>query len=140
MYLNESIFHVHACDSYSIFFIHISKMPTARPWGTYEVIRKQNKETFAVKKIVVYPKSRLSLQSHAHRSEHWIVVSGSGVVTVGEDQIVCGTNTHVFIPRCVKHRVENTSSDDDLVFIEVQMGTVLEEHDIKRYEDDYGRL
>ena len=86
-------------------------MKTTRPWGTYEVIRQNNLENFLLKKIVVNPNSRLSLQSHEHRSEHWVVVQGQGVVVVGEDSVVCALNTHVFIPRGAKHRMQNTSKE-----------------------------
>jgi mannose-1-phosphate guanylyltransferase len=115
-------------------------MQTNRPWGTYEILQeKREGENFLIKKIVVNPNSRLSLQSHAHRSEHWIVVQGSGKVTVGEDDVVCGINSQLFIPRGAKHRITNTSMENILVFVEVQVGDVLQEDDIVRYQDDYGR-
>ena len=115
-------------------------MITKRPWGYYEVVRQDESENFLLKNIVVKPQSRLSLQSHAHRSEHWVVVKGSGTVVVGEDELVCSLNTHVFIPRGAKHRMQNTSDTDDLVFVEVQVGNILQEDDIIRYEDDYSRV
>ena len=113
-------------------------MTTTRPWGTYEVIATPNSSVL-VKKIVVKPKSRLSLQSHEHRSEHWIVTQGVGKAVVGEDTLCIGKNSHIYIPRKVKHRMCNTSDSEELVFVEVQMGAILEESDIVRYEDDYNR-
>ena len=113
---------------------------TERPWGTYEVLFQDTAtDHFLLKKIVVRPSSRLSLQSHEHRSEHWVVVEGTGNVVVGEDTLVCAPNTHVFIPRGAKHRICNTSPTANLVFVEVQVGTTLREDDITRYEDDYKR-
>ena len=109
-----------------------------RPWGKYEVLSCKN--NFLLKRITVMPQARLSLQSHAHRSEHWVVIQGSGEVTIGEDVVVCSKNTQLFIPRGVKHRVKNTSSETELVFIEVQVGDILDENDIHRYEDDYNRV
>ncbi len=110
---------------------------TERPWGNYQTLFQENKTL--VKKIVVKPHCRLSLQSHEHRSEHWIVVQGSGSVVIGEDTILCSINTQLFIPRGVKHRMSNTG-EEDLVFIEVQYGNILSEDDIIRYEDDYNRI
>ena len=109
---------------------------TERPWGSYQTLFQENKTL--VKKIIVKPQSRLSLQSHEHRSEHWIIVQGSGSVIIGEDTILCSVNTQLFIPRGVKHRMCNTG-EEDLVFIEVQYGNTLSEDDIIRYEDDYNR-
>ena len=115
-------------------------MTTERPWGTYEVIRsKLDNDNFLLKKIVVNPQQRLSLQSHKHRSEHWVVVKGNGEVTIGEDVLVCSLNTQLFIPRGAKHRIQNTSVETPLVFVEVQVGDILEESDIIRYQDDYSR-
>ena len=115
-------------------------MPVTRPWGTYEVLQPQGEgENFLLKKIIVNPGHRLSLQSHRHRSEHWVVVNGTGTVTIGEDDVICAHNTQIFIPRGAKHRIENTSVDTPLVFIEVQVGNELKEDDIVRYEDDYQR-
>ena len=115
-------------------------MLVARPWGTYEVLRPQCEgDRFLLKKIMVKPGHRLSLQSHNHRSEHWVVIEGAGEVTVGEDEIVCAHNTHIFVPRGTKHRIRNTSVDSPLVFVEVQVGKQLDEDDIIRYQDDYQR-
>ena len=110
---------------------------TERPWGTFAVLRSD--DGCWVKKIVVYPKKRLSLQSHQHRSEHWVIVKGEALATVGEDVIVCGPNSHIFVPRGTRHRIANTSARDDLVFVETQLGAELVEEDIVRYEDDFER-
>ena len=107
-----------------------------RPWGTYEVLTESG--GYKVKRITVVPGGRLSLQSHQHRAEHWVVVSGIATVTVGENVREVAMNEHVHIPLQAKHRLENYT-DDLVVLIEVQSGLYLGEDDIKRYEDIYGR-
>ena len=107
-----------------------------RPWGTYEVLTES--DGYKVKQITVVPGGRLSLQSHQHRAEHWVVVSGTATVTVGENVREVEVNKHVHIPLQAKHRLENYT-DDLVVLIEVQSGLYLGEDDIKRYEDIYGR-
>lgn len=108
-----------------------------RPWGAYEVLNEGR--GFLVKRIRVDPGRRLSLQSHTHRAEHWVVISGTGRVTVGTTELRVGENTHVFIPRGARHRIENTADAIALVFVEVQTGETLLEEDIVRYDDDFGR-
>lgn len=107
-----------------------------RPWGHYDSI--DNGERFQVKRIVVSPGQKLSLQMHHHRAEHWIVVSGTALVTRGDEQIMLGENQSTFIPLGVKHRLENPGSID-LEIIEIQSGSYLGEDDIVRFEDTYGR-
>ena len=107
-----------------------------RPWGTYEVLTES--DGYKVKRITVVPGGRLSLQSHQHRAEHWVVVTGIATVTVGENVREVAMNEHAHIPLQVKHRLENYT-DDLVVLIEVQSGLYLGEDDIKRYEDIYGR-
>ena len=107
-----------------------------RPWGTWEVL--DCGDDYCVKKIKVIPGGILSLQSHNFRSEHWIIVSGEAVVTLGEEKLTKKANESVFIPEKVKHRIQN-NSQADVVFIEVQAGENLDENDIIRYEDIYGR-
>ena len=107
-----------------------------RPWGSYEVLTKS--DGYKVKRISVSPGGRLSLQSHQHRAEHWVVVTGIATVTVGENVQEVAINEHVHIPLQVKHRLENYT-DDPVVLIEVQSGSYLGEDDIMRYEDIYGR-
>ena len=92
-----------------------------------------------MKRIVVKPGAALSLQSHHHRSEHWIVVEGTARVTINEDVRLISENQSVYIPLGAKHRMENPGKVE-LVLIEVQTGSYLGEDDIVRYEDVYARL
>lgn len=107
-----------------------------RPWGRWEVIAAG--EDYACKRITVSPGGKLSLQLHHHREEHWIVVQGTARVTCGDNRREIGPNQHVFIPVETAHRIENIGSDD-VIFIEVQQGEQLDEGDIVRLEDAYGR-
>ncbi len=107
-----------------------------RPWGSYESIAMG--ERFQVKRIAVRPGHALSLQSHEHRSEHWIVVKGEGRVRRGDDEFTLRENESTYIPVGAIHRLQN-DSDDMLELVEVQVGGYLGEDDIKRYEDRYGR-
>ena len=108
-----------------------------RPWGTYEVLTES--DGYKVKRITVVPGGRLSLQSHQHRAEHWVVVSGIATITVRENVQDVAMNEHVHIPLQAKHRLEN-HTNDPVVLIEVQTGPYLGEDDIIRYEDIYGRV
>ena len=108
----------------------------SRPWGTWEVL--DSGDNFCVKKIKVIPGGKLSLQSHRFRAEHWIIVEGKAVVTLGEDKLNKKADESVYIPAETKHRIQNDSSAD-VVFIETQTGDNLDENDIIRYEDVYGR-
>ena len=107
-----------------------------RPWGRYEVLTES--DGFKVKRITVVPGGRLSLQSHQHRAEHWVVVTGIATVTVEEIVQKVAVNGYVHIPLQAKHRLENYT-DAPVVLIEVQSGLYLGEDDIIRYEDIYGR-
>jgi len=107
-----------------------------RPWGTWEVIAVG--EHHIAKKIVVNPGGQLSLQLHHHRDEHWIIAEGVAEVTVGEKVFSAPANTPVFIPVEAKHRIANRT-ENPVVFIEVQTGETLDENDIVRLEDKYGR-
>jgi mannose-1-phosphate guanylyltransferase/mannose-6-phosphate isomerase len=107
-----------------------------RPWGSYDSIDMGAR--FQVKRITVNPGAALSLQMHHHRAEHWIVVSGTGRVTRGEETILLGENQSTYIPLGVKHRLENPGQLP-LELIEVQSGSYLGEDDIVRFEDVYGR-
>jgi mannose-1-phosphate guanylyltransferase / mannose-6-phosphate isomerase len=107
-----------------------------RPWGWFETLSLGQR--FQVKRIMVHPGAALSLQSHVHRSEHWIVVAGTARVTVGEEVTLVTENQSVYIPVGSKHRMENPGKVD-LHLIEVQTGTYLGEDDIVRYEDVYKR-
>ncbi len=109
---------------------------THRPWGSYTVLEEG--EHFKIKKILVKPGAKLSLQMHHHRSEHWIVVSGTAKVVVGEEERLVMTNESTFIRAGRAHRLENPGILP-LVLIEVQSGAYLGEDDIVRLEDIYGR-
>jgi mannose-1-phosphate guanylyltransferase/mannose-6-phosphate isomerase len=108
-----------------------------RPWGTYDSIDKGDR--FQVKRIVVRPGARLSLQMHHHRAEHWTVVSGTAIVTRGEESFLLSENESTYIPLGVKHRLENPGKVP-LEIIEVQSGSYLGEDDIVRFDDKYGRV
>ncbi len=111
-------------------------MRSERPWGWYQVIDEG--KNYKVKNIEVKPGCKLSLQMHHHRAEHWVVVSGTAVVTLDENKIVLSANQSTFIPIGVKHRLENPGKLP-LHIIEVQSGSYLEEDDIVRFQDDFGR-
>lgn len=108
-----------------------------RPWGWYINV-KEEKECFKIKHICVYPGKRLSLQSHYKRSEHWVMVKGTGKVTLGKDDLILHKNQNIYIPKETLHRIENIG-EENLEFVETQIGSYLEEDDIVRYEDDFGR-
>jgi mannose-1-phosphate guanylyltransferase/mannose-6-phosphate isomerase len=107
-----------------------------RPWGQFDSI--DNGDRFQVKRIVVNPGARLSLQMHHHRAEHWIVVRGTALVTRGEESFMLSENESTYIPLGVTHRLENPGRIP-LEIIEVQSGAYLGEDDIVRFEDTYGR-
>ncbi|UWQ58578.1 mannose-1-phosphate guanylyltransferase/mannose-6-phosphate isomerase [Leisingera caerulea] len=107
-----------------------------RPWGYFDSLATGRR--FQVKRIVVKPGAALSLQSHFHRSEHWIVVQGTARVTIDDTQQLVGENQSVYIPLGAVHRMENPGKLD-MVLIEVQTGSYLGEDDIIRYEDVYAR-
>ena len=109
-----------------------------RPWGFYKTTVLN--EYYQAKIISVEPNKKLSLQSHNHREEHWIVVHGFGQVQIGDSvkDIECGSS--VFIPKGCKHRLINSSDTETLIISEIQIGSYLGEDDIVRYEDEYGRV
>ena len=108
-----------------------------RPWGTYTILDES--EGYKVKRIVVKPGKRLSLQKHHHRSEHWIVVSGAAIVTRGTDEYPVHANESTYIPMGEIHRLENVGKIP-LVMIEAQVGEYVGEDDIVRIEDDFKRI
>lgn len=108
----------------------------ARPWGTFTVLDEGR--GFKIKRIEVKPGQRLSLQMHHHRSEHWVVVSGTAKVTCGESEVIIYQNQSTYVPQGHVHRLENPGIIP-LVLIEVQNGEYLGEDDIIRFEDDYAR-
>jgi mannose-1-phosphate guanylyltransferase/mannose-6-phosphate isomerase len=107
-----------------------------RPWGTYTVLEEG--PGFKIKRIEVRPGASLSLQMHHHRSEHWVVVSGTGSVVNGDRQLTVNANESTYIPAGNKHRLSN-AAPAPLVIIEVQSGGYLGEDDIVRFDDKYGR-
>jgi mannose-1-phosphate guanylyltransferase/mannose-6-phosphate isomerase len=123
----------------------LKSMPTAvteehlkvhRPWGSYQSLDRGDRHQ--VKRIVVKPGRRLSLQLHHHRAEHWVVVRGTAIVTVGDEVKTLQENQSTYIPLGTRHRLENPG-EIDLELIEVQSGSYLGEDDIVRFDDDYNR-
>lgn len=107
-----------------------------RPWGSYETVASG--PGFQVKHIVVDPGERLSLQSHVHRSEHWVVVRGSAEVTVGDEVSMLHENESTYIPAGTKHRLGNPGKTP-VELVEIQCGSYLGEDDIVRFDDQYGQ-
>jgi mannose-1-phosphate guanylyltransferase / mannose-6-phosphate isomerase len=115
---------------------HLLHVTVQRPWGSYTVLEAG--ENFKIKRIEVNPGGRLSLQSHAHRSEHWVVIEGTARVTCHNRTYELRRNESTFVPIGTRHRLENAGGDP-LRIIEVQVGERVDEDDIVRYEDQYGR-
>jgi mannose-1-phosphate guanylyltransferase/mannose-1-phosphate guanylyltransferase/mannose-6-phosphate isomerase len=107
-----------------------------RPWGSYEGVAHGAR--FQVKRIVVRPGAKLSLQKHYHRAEHWVVVAGTAIVERDQERILLRENESVYLPLGCVHRLENPGMIP-LTLIEVQSGPYLGEDDIVRIEDTYGR-
>lgn len=107
-----------------------------RPWGTYTILDEN--PGYKVKQIVVRPGAKLSLQYHHHRSEHWIVVSGTATVTINDKTFDLKQNESTYIPKEATHRLANNQKED-LILIEAQVGGYLGEDDIVRLQDDYKR-
>jgi mannose-1-phosphate guanylyltransferase/mannose-6-phosphate isomerase len=115
---------------------HLIHKTVERPWGSYTVLEKGEK--YKIKRVVLKPRAKLSLQLHRRRSEHWVVVSGAAKVTRENETYLVQTNESTYIPINTKHRLENPE-DVPLQIIEVQNGDYVEEDDIERFSDDYGR-
>lgn len=111
-------------------------VPEQRPWGHYLIL--EDTSDHKVKRIVVHPGKRLSLQRHQHRSEHWYLLRGQASVVIGDKLIQFLPGQSINIPQGMKHRMANTGTDD-LSFIEIQTGSYFGEDDIERLEDDFGR-
>ena len=107
-----------------------------RPWGNWEVLDVG--QEYIVKRIVVNPKGKLSLQSHDFRAEHWIIAEGVGRITLDDKIFDAPQDAPIYIQKGQKHRIENPT-ENPVIFIEVQTGKTLDENDIHRYEDIYGR-
>jgi mannose-6-phosphate isomerase len=108
-----------------------------RPWGFYVVL--SDELDHKVKRIVVYPGKRLSLQRHRHRSEHWHIVRGQALVSLDNKDVPLKKGMSIDVPLGAAHRIKNTGTQN-LVFIEVQQGDYFGEDDIERLEDDFGRV
>ncbi|MFC1808109.1 phosphomannose isomerase type II C-terminal cupin domain [Candidatus Omnitrophota bacterium] len=108
----------------------------SRPWGAYTVLGEGNR--FKIKLVVVEPNKRLSLQRHKERSEHWVVVEGEAKITNGNKSYFLKPNESAYIPKGELHRIVN-EKQTKLKIVEVQCGDYLEEDDIIRYADDFGR-
>jgi mannose-1-phosphate guanylyltransferase/mannose-6-phosphate isomerase len=108
-----------------------------RPWGSYTVLEKG--QGYKIKRVVLNPGAKLSLQLHRKRSEHWVVVEGIARVTKENETYLVHTNESSYIPINVKHRLENPGKTT-LQVIEVQNGAYLGEDDIERFDDIYGRV
>ena len=108
-----------------------------RPWGNYTVLHTDDK--CQVKKLVVNPGKRISLQSHEFRAEHWFIVSGQGIAELDGNEVTVGPGHSVDVSIGSKHRI-SCDSPEPLIFIEVQTGSSFVEADIVRYEDDFGRI
>jgi mannose-6-phosphate isomerase-like protein (cupin superfamily) len=107
-----------------------------RPWGWFEILFEET--SLKIKRILVKPGKRLSLQSHERRAENWVIIQGQALFTLDEKTFSLGPRQAVFIPEKSRHRMEN-AGQESLVFIEVQTGTYLGEDDIIRYQDDFNR-
>ncbi len=107
-----------------------------RPWGKFTILGDD--DDHKVKRLTILPQQRLSLQRHQKRREHWLIVSGGGMMTVDERQFELHPGDSVDIPMGAVHRVYNHTKEE-LVFIEIQLGEYFGEDDIERLEDDYDR-
>lgn len=114
----------------------VEHVTTYRPWGSYTVLEEG--ERYKIKRVVVNPLERLSLQMHYHRSEHWVVIKGTAKVTIGDIENFVHENESAYVPKSTLHRLENPGKVP-LEIIEVQNGEYVGEDDIKRIEDVYGR-
>jgi mannose-1-phosphate guanylyltransferase/mannose-6-phosphate isomerase len=108
-----------------------------RPWGSYTVLEERT--NFKIKRIVVNPGAKLSMQMHKHRSEHWVVVSGVATISNNDIEYILQENQSMYIPQTHRHRLANNTSEP-LSIIEVQCGEYVGEDDIVRFDDHYGRL
>jgi mannose-6-phosphate isomerase len=107
-----------------------------RPWGSYTVLEEGL--NYKVKRIEVLPGKRLSYQKHSKRAEHWVLIQGTGRMTLNDELIGLKTGQSIDVPVGAAHRIENIG-EDTLIFVEVQLGTYLGEDDIVRLHDDFGR-
>jgi mannose-1-phosphate guanylyltransferase/mannose-6-phosphate isomerase len=111
-------------------------LTVTRPWGSYTVLEEGTR--YKIKRIVVNPGQKLSMQMHHHRSEHWVVIAGTARIVNGDQEVYLEENQSTYIPKTHRHRLENPGKIP-LQIIEIQSGPYLEEDDIVRFEDVYGR-
>jgi len=116
--------------------MNTEKSEDHRPWGYYQIL--SDEPDHKVKRIVVFPGKRLSLQKHHRRTEHWYILCGEAIVTRNDEQLHLRGGESVDIPKGAIHRVMNPGTED-MAFIEVQTGDYFGEDDIERLEDDFGR-
>ncbi|MCS7212908.1 MAG: phosphomannose isomerase type II C-terminal cupin domain [Candidatus Calescibacterium sp.] len=109
-----------------------------RPWGGYITLWED--KNFKVKILFVLPKKRLSLQRHKHRKEKWFIVEGEAIITKGKAKFSMKEGNSLIIEKEELHRIENKSQDKILKIVEIWMGDILDEKDIERFEDDFGRV
>ncbi|MCC6978102.1 MAG: phosphomannose isomerase type II C-terminal cupin domain [Candidatus Melainabacteria bacterium] len=109
---------------------------TVRPWGKFIVLADLHYTK--VKRLIVNPGQRLSLQSHKLRDEHWVIVRGTARVTLDDETRDVGYGEHVFVKRGTKHRIANAAAEP-VELVEVQVGDAFPEEDIERFQDDYNR-
>lgn len=107
-----------------------------RPWGSFTILEEG--ENYKLKRIEVRPGQRLSYQSHKKRDELWMIVQGTAIVTIDDNDIEIGYGSFVTIKKSQKHRIENRT-EEKVIFIEIQTGDYFGEDDIIRYQDDYKR-
>jgi mannose-6-phosphate isomerase-like protein (cupin superfamily) len=117
--------------------VRIEKSEDHRPWGYYQVLLDEDHSK--VKRIVVYPGKRLSLQRHQYRAEHWLILSGTAIVQSGNTEVLMGIGESIDIPEGTLHRLQNPG-EENLTIIEIQRGEYCGEDDIERFQDDYGRV
>ncbi|MCX5956044.1 MAG: phosphomannose isomerase type II C-terminal cupin domain [Cyanobacteria bacterium] len=132
-------------DNHDPFGSPVPALRVERPWGWFETLVSVPPASppdggggYAVKRLWISPRCRISLQRHHHRSEHWVVVSGHGELECGDETIAAQPGTTLFVPVGAIHRA--SAGADGLLIVEVQRGDELREDDIERVEDDYGRV
>ena len=113
-------------------------MTEERPWGRYQVLG--DGIGWKVKRLLIDPSQRFSLQYHRNRSEFWVVINGRGIAIVGQSEKPLSPGEIIHVPQGVLHRASNMDRDVPLEIIEVQLGEMLSEEDVIRIEDDYGRM
>ncbi len=111
--------------------------PVTAPWGYWQILDENS--AYKVKKVSIKPEQRLSYQSHDKREENWFIAAGEAEVTLDGVIHQLKTGDYIHVPTAAKHRIRNSSTKEDLIFIEIQRGSYFGEDDIKRYDDDYGR-